>query len=246
LPQWYRDDWHYINKLPTDQVLDIEVLRSAIEKYAPASRARQIACRILCKFGQFAGLNTEELQPLGRGYRHPIKERKLPTEAEIELAIDGIPSEQWRLVAGLMAAYGLRDHECWHCTVKPEPPYELWVLRGKTGERGPVFPHPVRWVERWQLWELNLPVVTVPPMQTNKIYGTRTSRQFRRYKMPFPPYTLRHAYAVREIELGLHPTIGARLMGHSVTTHTATYQRWISEREIRQAWERIKDSHPLG
>ncbi len=65
--------------------------------------------------------------------------------------------------------------------------------------------------------------------------GQRVNQQFRRYGIPFRPYDLRHAWAVRTIHYGLPDTVAARMMGHSVAIHTRTYHRWLTLRDQRQA-----------
>ena len=65
--------------------------------------------------------------------------------------------------------------------------------------------------------------------------GRRVAEQFRRYELPFTPYDLRHAWAVRTIHIGLPDTVAARMMGHSVAIHTRTYHHWITRRDQQQA-----------
>ena len=49
--------------------------------------------------------------------------------------------------------------------------------------------------------------------------GTKVSRQFKRYGIPFPPYVLRHAYGIRASVTFELPVTAAALMGH----HQATW-----------------------
>lgn len=63
----------------------------------------------------------------------------------------------------------------------------------------------------------------------NSNKGNRVSAWFKDRGVPFPPYNLRHAYAVRQIMYGLDLSIAARMMGHSVKEHTDTYHRWITD-----------------
>ena len=83
--------------------------------------------------------------------------------------------------------------------------------------------------------------ITLPKVNTdlNKTtlqrIGQQVSRQFKRYDIPFSPYDLRHAWAVRTIHVGLPDTVAARMMGHSVTIHTRTYHHWITRRDQQQA-----------
>ena len=65
--------------------------------------------------------------------------------------------------------------------------------------------------------------------------GRRVAEQFRRYQLPFTPYDLRHAWALRTIHVGLPDTVAARMMGHSVAIHTRTYHHWITRRDQQMA-----------
>ncbi|MEO0408085.1 MAG: tyrosine-type recombinase/integrase, partial [Cyanobacteria bacterium P01_A01_bin.135] len=65
--------------------------------------------------------------------------------------------------------------------------------------------------------------------------GQKVTTQLRRYNLPFKPYDLRHAWAVRTIHVGLPDTVAAQMMGHSVAIHTQTYHRWITRRDHQQA-----------
>ena len=69
------------------------------------------------------------------------------------------------------------------------------------------------------------------------------SEQFRRYKISFTPYDLRHAWAVRTILIGLPNTVAAKMMGHSVSIHTKTYHHWITRRDQQQAVDSALSMH---
>jgi len=90
----------------------------------------------------------------------------------------------------------------------------------------------------------DLRAVNLPPLNTDltkttlQKIGQQVTRQFQRYHIPFSPYNLRHAWAVRTIHFGLPDAIAAQMMGHSVAIHTQTYHRWISHRDQQQAVDR--------
>ncbi|NET37006.1 MAG: hypothetical protein F6K19_34115 [Cyanothece sp. SIO1E1] len=73
------------------------------------------------------------------------------------------------------------------------------------------------------------------PLEPNSKLGTKVSGFFydrQIYKNEtdtLTAYDLRHCYARRCFEFGLSPDVGAKLMGHSVNTHTRVYRRWIDE-----------------
>jgi integrase len=99
-----------------------------------------------------------------------------------------------------------------------------------------VWPFYPEWVERFRLRQGHLPPINTDLTQTTlQRVGQQVALQFKRYGVPFSPYDLRHAWAVRTIHFGLPDTVAARMMGHSVAIHTRTYHRWITLRDQRQA-----------
>ncbi|MCX5928543.1 MAG: tyrosine-type recombinase/integrase, partial [Synechococcus sp. LacPavin_0920_WC12_MAG_50_7] len=110
----------------------------------------------------------------------------------------------------------------------------------KTGEHQ-VWPFQTNWVEHFNLRQLAtdsslLPLVATDLRRTTlQQVGRRVAEQFRRYQLPFTPYDLRHAWALRTIHVGLPDTVAARMMGHSVAIHTRTYHHWITRRDQQMA-----------
>lgn len=100
-----------------------------------------------------------------------------------------------------MATYGLRDHEAFFTEVEwreekgKAPVLIAKVTKGKTGPREVLPLHP-EWVDKWHLWNKNLPRVTA---RIHEEYGERVSRAFKRAGVEFDPYDLRHAYAISRI-----------------------------------------------
>ena len=158
--------------------------------------------------------------------------------------VDEIPNPGWKLVYGLMATYGLRNHEVFFCDLSALSPGGDRVLRvlptSKTGEHQ-VWPFQPEWVERFDLERLGRDPAALPPVArdlrrtTLRHAGRRVAEQFRRYALPITPYDLRHAWAVRTIHIGLPDTVAARMMGHSVAIHTRTYHHWITRRDQQRA-----------
>jgi integrase len=92
------------------------------------------------------------------------------------------------------------------------------------------------WIQEFNLTEIQLPAVATALNDTTlQRVGQRVTAQFRRYGVPFSPYDLRHAWAVRTIHFGLSDTVAAKMMGHSVAVHTRTYHQWITRRDQEQA-----------
>jgi integrase len=226
--------------------LTTELLEEVLETYALASRSRQQCAIALGALARHSGLELPaDWNERAAGYGlHVARFRQLPSDAEILELVERIPSASWRLAYGLMATYGLRNHEVFFCDCSALAAGGDRVLRvlptSKTGEHQ-AWPFQPDWVERFELQRLGRERRALPPVRTDlgrttlQQVGRRVAEQFRRYGLPITPYDLRHAWAVRTIHLGLPDTVAARMMGHSVAIHTRTYHHWITRRDQQQA-----------
>ena len=226
--------------------LSAELCLAVLESYPLASRGRQQCALVLAALArQQSVVLPADWQELARGYGlHAARFRPLPSDPQILRLVEQIPNPRWRLVYGLMATYGLRNHEVFFCDFSAMAPGGDRVLRvlptSKTGEHQ-VWPFQPEWVERFALDRLGLDPGGLPLVDTDlrrtslQRVGQRVSEQFRRYQLPLTPYDLRHAWAVRTIHIGLPDTVAARMMGHSVAIHTRTYHHWITRRDQQQA-----------
>ncbi len=223
-----------------------ELLLAVLESYPLASRGRQQCALVLAALARHQDVPLPaDWQELGRGYGlHVARFRPLPGDPQILRVVEQIPNPRWRLVYGLMATYGLRNHEVFFCDFSSLAPGGDRVLRvlptSKTGEHQ-VWPFQPEWVEQFALDQLGRQPDALPAVDTDlrrtslQRVGQRVSEQFRRYALPLTPYDLRHAWAVRTIHIGLPDTVAARMMGHSAAIHTRTYHHWITRRDQQQA-----------
>ena len=181
----------------------------------------------------------------GNGYGlHKAHYRNLPSDNLIKEAWLKIPNKCWRTVYGLMATYGLRNHEVFFCDLSGLTKDGDKVLRvlpnTKTGEHQ-VWPFHPSWIDSFELGQLGDQQNFLPSINTDlntttlQKVGRRVAEQFRRYNLPLTPYDLRHAWAIRTIHIGLPDTVAARMMGHSVSIHNHTYHHWITRRDQQQA-----------
>ena len=230
----------------TELPLGEDLLVAVLESYPLASRGRQQCGTAL------AALARSEQIPLppdwadrAGGYGlHAAQFRQLPSDRQILEWIEQIPNPGWRLAYGLMATYGLRNHEVFFTDLSALASGGDRVIRvlptSKTGEHQ-VWPFQPDWVERFELPRLGEARSLLPPVCTDlrrttlQQVGRRVAEQFRRYDLPLTPYDVRHAWAVRTIHIGLPDTVAARMMGHSVAIHTRTYHHWITRRDQQQA-----------
>ncbi|MBP0021973.1 MAG: site-specific integrase [Cyanobacteria bacterium SBLK] len=236
-----RDYLYPCQFLRSDYRLTEEYLRKVIERESEAkTRLRKrfaIAFQRLAKTG---GLDCD-LSGMAHGYKP--QNRIIPTETEILAAYEKISNEQWRWAFGMIATFGLRPHEIFKldCSRLCDPPHLLSVLgKTKTGERS-ILPlsgknDPAeKWVADWQLWDVKTPS-RVDLERENKAIGGTVSRAFKREGVAFPPYSLRHAYAIRCSVAGLSPNLAAKAMGHSLSQHFNSYHRWLNEADLVRGW----------
>ena len=237
----------YLNKLivvshKSTLKLNEELLVKTLLSYKENSRSRQQCGVALSALARHLKVELpENWKQLQSGYGiHESNFRDLPSDEEIIDSFKLIPNPKWRFVFGLMATYGLRNHEVFFSDLSCLKKNGDQILRvfpnTKTGEHQ-VWPFHPEWVG---LFELDNKINTsdlLPDIQTDlkvttlQHIGRRVSEQFRRYKISFTPYDLRHAWAVRTILIGLPNTVAAKMMGHSVSIHTKTYHHWITRRD---------------
>ena len=222
-------------KLDKDKPITKEGLLEAILSSNPDTRTRKRLCWVYTTLAKFAGLDFDASAYAGRYKAKQHKLRKLPTDEDIIAMRESIESPEWKLAFSLMAAYGLRNHEVFNLdrSILEQSPV-LTVLDGKTGRRK-VWPFRPEWWQQWKLWEGELPNCTG---KNNSDIGSRVTKYFSR-KGLCNPYDLRHAWAVRTLEMGLDISLAAAQMGHSLTIHSEIYHDFISDRTHQKAFEAI-------
>jgi integrase len=223
-----------LRKLPQDKPLKESDLLAIVLSTEPDTRNRELTCQRLQKLGEFAGLKIDLSVYAGD---YAPKPREIPDDATIVEWRDRIPAPKWQWAYGVMAAFGIRPHEIYACQMVD--PLTLRVHDStKTGSRLARAIHP-EWSEKWNLIEMNPPQTT---RKGNRERGQLVSRQFgiQRYNLPFVPYDLRHAYAVRaSVVKGLPVSTAAALMGHSPDVHLRTYHRWLSDAENERVYRSL-------
>jgi integrase len=232
---WLNHWWKIYKRLPQDQALDPAKLLDLVLATEANTRNRKQTCQKLQKLADFAGVKVNLLKYQGNYGNNKVHDRDIPTDAAIAHWCNQIRSLEWRWVYGMMAAFGLRDHEVFFCEFEPEG---LRVSEGKTGPRlvfAALYPE---WVEQWQLQDMKRPEIRLD--KGYDYLSDRTGKAFRRYSVPFKPYDLCHAYAIRaSVNFGYPTPTAAALMGHSPEIHLKTYQRHISQKQHLETSQRI-------
>jgi len=226
--------------------LNEELLVKILLSYKENSRSRQQCGIALSALARHLKVELpKNWKQLQSGYGiHESNFRELPSDKEIINSFQLIPNPKWRFVFGLMATYGLRNHEVFFsdlsCLKKGGDKILRVFPNTKTGEHQ-VWPFHPEWVEKFELSKLGENPELLPNINrdlkitTLQNIGKKITDQFKRYSLQIKPYDLRHAWAVRTIFYDLPDTVAARMMGHSVSLHTQTYHHWITKRDQQQA-----------
>lgn len=226
-----------------------EAIVATVKGTRANSRSRQVCCTAMDTLAEFLAIELPiELKTLwGKYGSSRTQKRQLPTDEQIVHWFHQIPNPGWQFVYGMMAVYGLRNHEVFFCDYSAltsghaESVVEV-LETTKTGAHD-VWPFPPEWIDDFSLREVTLPELETDLTKTTlQRIGQQVTGQFRRYGIPFAPYDLRHAWAVRTILMGLPDTVSARMMGHSVAIHNRTYHRWITRRDQQQAVNAARSS----
>lgn len=235
---WQGDYYKALRKLPPEAQLSTDVLETLVLSTRPNTRTRVRAAMAAGALAKFCGLDFDGSQHRGNYSPSKVTPRDLPTDEQIAHVRNNVQNPAWRWVYGMMATYGLRNHEVFHLDMSDFPRIKV-LETTKTGfhEVWPCYPE---WAEQWQLDKVLLPPVQLD--RSNQALGHSVTRYLSPL-LPFAPYDLRHAWAVRTLLFGWPVELSARQMGHSVEIHTRTYQRWISSAQIQQVYELLVNRH---
>lgn len=216
--------------LTLEDNLDPNALAKIIKDLGHTRTRRKLALA----FGRLcdcAGLEHDLRSLVGAYSPKRVEPRKIPDDTLIATIYNQIVNPSWRYVYALMATYGLRNHEVFLADLSDYP--VLFVGRGKSNiERYvyPLYPEWSEWCKDFVLPNCN---------GNNRTLGERVTRQFSRYKIPFSPYNLRHAWARRSMQFGWDLTLAAKQMGHSVKVHSDVYHAWLSQDVYEKAYQDI-------
>ncbi|MCJ8280672.1 MAG: site-specific integrase [Rivularia sp. ALOHA_DT_140] len=248
--------WHlykrYTQYFASDLPVTSENIVTIITNISSPS-SRDQAIRVARVFSQIHGIEVDF-----KNLKLPVvpNDRYIPSDIEIQEAFDKYQQRgkntkvrkdyrnSWklhRLVFGLIATYGLRPREVFN---QPDLKWFLssdntdntWKVHksNKTGYRE-VLPFVTEWVELFELKNpeaihlLNQKIENISSFQELSHLVQTNARWFRKIlNLPFEPYDLRHACAIRAHIQGLPIKASADNLGHSVEMHTKVYQRWFS------------------
>lgn len=234
---WKVDYLSVFKVLDPNSQLTAEILKTAILSTCPDTRNRKKFCLTLGILAKFAGLDFDP-SPYSGNYGAKSREpRDLPTDKTIVECYAKIQDAKWQWVYGMLATYGLRNHEVFFLDLQElrDGNKILSVLQGKTGYRR-IWPYHPEWFDQFGLQNVKIPDIDCN--RTNSAIGGTVSQRFRRNEgLPFKVYDLRHCWAVRTLEYGIDISLAAQQMGHSLSVHSNIYHTWINDQHHQRAFD---------
>lgn len=171
------------------------------------------------------------------------------TEGELEryLAYAWVKFPRLAAVATLMIEQGMRPGEIMDMTVENVVEGRYWIYRSKTdtGKRWVYLtPKSLEALGRVApvtgLYFASKPDSNLPWSATGRAYCHNEVLKEVAPGDHWPLYSLRHTFATRGMEKGIHPLVLARIMGHSSPVVTEIYQH-VSESEVAKAMMTLQD-----
>lgn len=234
---WEKDYLPVFNKLDSNSYLTAEILKNVILSTQPDTRTRKRFCLGTGALAKFAGIDFDPSPYSGNYSPKSRTPRDLPTDKLIVEWYYRIKDAKWQWVLGLLATYGLRNHEVFFLDLQALRAGNkiLSVLQGKTGYRR-IWPYHPEWFEQFGLQNVKIP--DIDRDRANSAIGGTVSQRFRRNEgLPFHVYDLRHAWAVRTLEYGIDISLAAQQMGHSLAVHSNLYHTWINAQHHQRAFD---------
>ena len=242
---WRDRYWNVgISQLNIDYPLSAQHFKAIAKRQNADTAQAKYVYREIRNFGIFCGIEgiEEIMSQFKSSYdQSKVKERVVPTDAEISELIPKILNPQWRYVFGMMATYGLRNHEVWSSHIEDRKVANTIipvciVREGKTGSRV-AYPMPSEWVDDFDLRDQVLPNIS---NDLGKYTGRAWRRQCARIsqKPEWKPYSLRHAYAIRCLTNSIPDAVASKWLGHSVGTFQNIYSKWINQSLSEEIWLR--------
>lgn len=223
-------------------------MKTAILATQPDTRTRKRFCSTLGALAKFAGINFNTSKYSGNYSPTSRKPRDLPTDNLIVEWYSEIPDYKWRWVFGMLATYGLRNHEVFFLDLQELRAGNkiISVLQGKTGYRR-IWPYHPEWFDQFSLQNVKIPDINCD--RNNSVIGRTVTQRFRRNdRLPFKVYDLRHCWAIRTFEYGIDISLAAQQMGHSLQVHSTLYHTWTTEQYHQRAFDLAMNksdrSHP--
>jgi integrase len=235
----WKDYRKVFKKLPANELLVYDLAKKIILDTKPNTKSRERTTDKIASLCEFAEIpDASNLRRYRGCYSQRGKDTPIvvPAYQEILDCVDHFHNDWWRNAFCLQAAYGLRNHEIYHLNFDKMHQGLLIVNKNtKTGWRVVPSCHP-EWVEKWGLKKLTPADMPQSTLTDNDLLGRQVWKAYKRSKVPFSPYALRHRFACDCALQNKPVALAAKVMGHSLETHTKIYHAFLSQDDLLSAW----------
>jgi len=234
---WTKEYLPVFKKLDVNAFLCADILKDLILTTQPDTRTRKRFCLGTGALAKFAGIDFDPSPYSGNYSPRSRTPRDLPSDEKIAEWYQKIDDAKWRWILGMLATYGLRNHEVFFVDFQALKSGNkiLTVLQGKTNYRT-VWPFHPEWFDQFGLQNVKVPDINLN--RSNSAIGGTVSQRFRRNEgLPFKVYDLRHCWAIRTLTYGIDISLAAQQMGHSLAVHSNLYHTWINAQHHQRAFD---------
>lgn len=273
---WAKNRANFHKYLPKEKCLSDEIIEFTIAQY-PVNTKSRIDCikelKRLCDFIDYSYTHWDKWKSSYKSIRKvELSDFEILDKASLFQEYVGAREDEkdiwilYKWMYGMIAVYGLRNQEVFNIQNLDKPfkirntdiilpPFidsnnkvKAIFTYGKTGERVQPFPHPIEWIEQFNLTALpKFPQWSDDPQESTK-QKYQLSKNFgnylRRHEFGFTAYALRHCWIQRTSRDNvLHVVDAANYGGHSPEVHMKVYHAGVSFRSklerAKQARERM-------
>jgi len=229
---WRVNYFGRLRQIPMTEAVTPSSITKALQKYKREQCSYKELYYLLKEIAVIAKVSFPEV-PVPTYNSARDASHDVPSDEQIIEWVQAMPSAQSRWTLGMMATYGLRDHETIGCRflddqhtlfvrdTKHNPPLEREVI--------PVRPE---WVKLFDLRnEQRKDFSKLRQTISQWLFVERKKLDIQTWK----PYVLRHAYAGRLWKYGgskLDVFTAATLMGHTMKVHETTYRSHIDRHQV--------------
>ena len=118
---WEGDYWKIYKRLPKDATITPDVLTALTAETTPNTRTRQRTVMALAALSRFEGIGWNGQHLKGDYSPKNTTPRTLPNDKVILEHREALANPAWQWVYGMMATYGLRNHEVFFLDLEAFP-----------------------------------------------------------------------------------------------------------------------------
>ena len=237
-----------LNRLDLNKLLTIDELVQIGKGLEAGSKRRHEFCKVAKRLAVFAELaEKSKLDEIRTPYQPKIRE--FPDEEQLLELVQSLRDDQrWGWCTAALYIYGCRPSEVFSLqpkndgtarvlTIKPQKKIPLWRT---------ALALPQEMVELLNLYEISKPLDHKNPEEYNSLKSKSWTDRWNKWlkkncgHQSLRLYDIRHAWAIRSIRMNLSTAACAKSMGHEVNVHVKTYMSALSEADMAEVAESLR------